>query len=143
MIRFLLGTIAAIGGVALAIVIEGGNLLSYFAITAFSIALLVPFFAVLAVWSLKEWGQAWRDAMAPAKAAKETRVTSAAIWAFSEKASYAAGIVGFIAGLILVLSQLRDISTIGPSLAIGLTCPMYTILLGLIYRILKARVDRD
>lgn len=145
MLRFILGTLASVGIVLVAILIEGGNLLSYFALTAFAIALLVPFFAVLAVWSLREWLEAWKDAFDPlgrAEARKAGLGTSAAIWAFSEKVSYTAGFVGFIAGAILILSHLSDPSTLGPRFAIGLTCPLDAALLGLVYRILGARVGR-
>lgn len=145
MLRFILGTLASVGIVLIGIVIEGGNLLSYFTLTAFAIALLVPFFAVLAVWSLGEWIEAWKDAFDPigeGEARRASLGTSAAIWAFSEKVSYTAGFVGILAGTILVLSQLSDPSTLGPRFAVGLTCPLYAALLGLVYRILGARVGR-
>lgn len=140
MLRFILGSLASIGVVMVGIVIEGGNLLSYFALTAFAICILVPFFATLAVWSLAEWFEAWRDAFATGGQSPSDRL-SASVWAFSEKAAYAAGGLGFIAGLVLLLSRLRALSELGPLLAIGLTSLLYAILIGLVCRILRARVE--
>lgn len=139
MIRFIIGTLAAVGVVVFAIAIEGGPLLAYLGMTPILIAAALPLFAVLAAWRWKEWMAAWKDAFGPMGSPSAAR--SSAIWDFQEKASYAAGVIGFLAGLILLLSQLRDPSTMGRSLAVCLTCPLYAVLFGLACRILKARVD--
>lgn len=143
MIRFIIGTLASLGVLVGAIVLENGNLLAYLVPSALGIALLMPFFGVLAVWSLADWIQAWRDALGRGKAQGGDKGIrkSAAIWAFSEKASYAAGVVGFITGLIIMLSNLSTPATMGPSVAAGLTCPLYAVLEGLVCRILRARVE--
>ena len=143
MIRFIFGTLASLAVLVGAIVLEGGNILAYLVVSALGIALLMPFFGVLAVWSLADWLKAWRDALGkgrPQGGDKGAR-KSAAIWEFSERVSYAAGFVGFITGLILMLSNLSTPETLGPSVAAGLTCPLYAVLEGLVCRILRARVE--
>lgn len=140
MLRFILGTLASLAVVILAVLMEGGNIFAYLSVNALAIALLIPFFAVLAVWRLGDWLKAWRDAL-KAGGDSASAATSKAIWAFFEKAGYAAGGVGFIAGLILVLSHIQAIEEVGRGLAIALTCPMYALLLGLVCRILRARVE--
>ena len=55
---------------------------------------------------------------------------------------YLSSVVGFILGLVLILSNLSDISTIGRPLAVGLMTPVYAILFGVVARILRARVEK-
>lgn len=143
MVRFILGTLATLGTLVLAILIEQGNPATYIVATPMLIAILMPFFATLAVWSIGEWLQAWKDALGArtARLDKTSARRSADIWAFSERAAYAAGGAGFITGLILMLSTLRQLSELGEGLAITLACPFYVILIGLVCRILKARVE--
>ena len=61
MARFLFGSVAIIATFVFLFLFEGGNLLSLFMLSPLLIVILVPAFAVLAVWSLKDWGRAWRD----------------------------------------------------------------------------------
>jgi flagellar motor component MotA len=140
MLRFILGTLASIGVVALVITVEGGSVLSYLILSALAIALLVPFFAILAVWPFREWATAWKDALS-SKGPRANAAKSVAIWDFAEKASWASGIIGFICGLVMILSQLRTPSALGPSVAASLTCPLYAVISGLVCRILRARVE--
>ncbi len=140
MIRFVLSTLALIASIVSVILFEGGSLPSYFVVSAFLIVALIPLFAVLAVWSLKDWGRAWRDAFAAGAGASSAAV-SAKLWSFYEKSNYAAGLVGSLLGIITILSRLNDPSRLGASLAVALTAPTYAILLGLVARILKARVE--
>jgi flagellar motor component MotA len=142
MIRFILSTLSIVAILVAAILLEGGNPFSYVAFSAMIIVIFVPFFAVLAVWRLSEWGKAWKDAFS-AQRDSTTSAVSVAIWEFSEKASYAAGIIGLIVGIILVLSNVSDFSKMGRGLAATLTAPMWSILIGLVSRILGAKVVRN
>ena len=140
MARFLFGTVAIVATFLSIFLFEGGNLLSLLMLSPLLIVILVPAFAVLAVWSLKDWGRAWKDGLARAGAG--CAPDSAELWAFYERMCYLASIVGFILGLVLILSSLRDVSTIGKPLAVGLMTPVYAILFGIVARILRARVER-
>ncbi len=140
MVRFIFGLLASIATILVSILLERGNLGAFFVPNSATIAVLVPFFAVLAVYPLREWGAAWKDALG--RGAPSAAPRSADIWEFQEKACYASGFIGFIVGLVLVFSQLNELSGVGRGLAAGLSCPMYAVLLGLVCRILKARVMR-
>ena len=56
---------------------------------------------------------------------------------------YAAAVIGPILGAIIMLSSLSTLDRLGPPLAAGLTTPLYSILLGMMARILRARVARS
>ncbi len=140
MARFLLGTVAIFATFVSIFLFEGGNLPSLLMLSPLLIVILVPAFAVLAVWSLKDWGRAWRDGFARADAG--CAPGSAELWAFYERMCYLSSVVGFILGLVLILSNLTDISTIGRPLAVGLMTPVYAILFGVVARILRARVEK-
>ncbi len=141
MARFLFGTVAIFATFVSLFLIEGGNLLSLLMLSPLLIVILVPAFAVLAVWSLGDWGRAWKDALARGDA--DSAPDSAELWAFYERMCYLASVVGFILGLVIILSNLGDISTIGRPLAVGLMTPVYAILFGIVARILRARVERS
>ena len=83
MARFLLGTVAIFATFVSIFLFEGGNLPSLLMLSPLLIVILVPAFAVLAVWSLKDWGRAWRDGFARADA--ECAPGSAELWAFYER----------------------------------------------------------
>jgi flagellar motor component MotA len=140
MARFLFGTLAIVATFVFLFLFEGGNLPSLLMLSPFLIVILVPAFAVLAVWSLEDWGRAWRDGFARGDA--DRAPDSAELWAFYERMCYLSSIVGFILGLVIILSNLGDLSTIGRPLAVGLMTPVYAILFGIVARILRARVER-
>ena len=147
MLRFVLSTLALIGTALFLFILEGGRPGSLVMFSSLMISILIPAFAVLAVWSLREWGRAWKDAFAApggrgGKAGPD-RADSIALWAFYEKASYAAAVMGPILGGIIMLSSLSTVDRLGPALAAGLTTPLYSILLGMMARILRARVERS
>lgn len=140
MTRFIVGSLALVGIIAGAILIEGGNPVAYLMLTPGLLAFLVPLCAVFAVWPAREWIAAWKDAFTGDES--PTAARSSAIWEFEEKAAYAAGIVGLVIGVIVLLSSLRELSRLGEGLAVCLLCPFYAALIGLGCRVLKAKVDR-
>lgn len=139
--RFLFGTIAALLCLGFAFFIEGGRIGALFLPSPFIIAFGVPLFATLAVWNFKAWARAWGDAMAPARESG-SREASARLWGFYEKACYAAGIVAFFLGSIIILSSPgQEAAGLKASFAVDLIAPLYALLLALIARILRHRVD--
>jgi len=110
-------------------------------LTAFLITFFVPLFGVLAVWTWGSWLRAWSHAFRPADPA-EAKV-SLDIWKFSEFASYLAGVLGWLTGAILILGNVEniDLSRFAHVNAAGLVAPVYGILFGFVYRILRARVE--
>lgn len=140
MIRFVSWTLAILAILVFCILLEGGSIGAYLMLTPGIISFLMPLFAALAVWPAREWGQAWKDAFD--KGDSPTAARSSAIWEFEEKASYATGIIAFIAGIIILLTHLSSPAQLGRALAAGLNGPLYALLIALACRILRARVDR-
>jgi hypothetical protein len=124
-----------------AFILEGGAVLGLLGFSAFLITFFVPFFGSLAVWSFREWRQAWGHAFRPAEGPEAQR--SAALWQFSELACYAAGVLGALIGAVLILGNLEGASIQQLAHAFGalLVSPTYGTLFGLICRILRARVE--
>ncbi len=140
MIRFVIGVVLILAALCGAIVIEGGSLLAYMAVTSFMIAVIVPIFAELSVWKGSEWRNALVDAFRPTTDKLRLEI-AVRIWRFFEKASYIAGVLGLIVGVILVLSTIRDMTAIGKPLGVCLLSPLYGTVLGLVAYMLKSRVE--
>jgi hypothetical protein len=142
MLRFILSTLALFGTAIFAFVFEGGQPLDLFLPSPLIIAVCVTGFAVLAVWSARDWGRAWKDAFAKAPGSPSAG-TSAALWAFYEKACYAAGVVGFLLGLNIIGTSVPENSMLARSLAVNCVTPILAILFAMVARILRARVERN
>lgn len=141
MIRFIVSVILMLASMAGAVMLERGSLLGYIGFTAFIVELLVPLFAMLAVWRFAEIGRAFADAFT-IKPDPVSRARSARIWEFTEKVCYAAGVIGLILGAVLVLSRVSgSIDELGRAFGVSLLAPLYSIILGIVCRILKARVE--
>jgi flagellar motor component MotA len=137
--RFLFGTLAVLATLVGAIWLEGGDLVALLLPSPFLISFCVPVFAVLAVWDLRAWGRAWRDAFAPAPEAK-SRENSARLWEFFEKISYAAGFMGFVAGAIIILGHEDSYVSMAQPFSVALISPLYAAFLAIVARILRNRV---
>jgi hypothetical protein len=102
----------------------------------------VPIFAVLAVWSLKDWGKAWKDAFETGSKPSPSARASAKLWDFYEKVCYIAGIVGFILGLNSIFQNRGGLDgEVFHPLAVDCVAPILAIFLAMVARILKARVE--
>jgi flagellar motor component MotA len=139
--RFILSTVVLFGTLLFAFFLEGGRLLDFVLPSPLIIVVGVTAFAVLAVWSLKDWGRAWKDAFAK-EAGSPSAGTSAALWAFYEKACYAAGVVGFLLGINIIGSNSGAIDRLGASIAVNCIAPILSVLFALVARILRARVEQ-
>ena len=138
--RFIIGTLALFGALIFAFVIEGGNPGDFILPTPLIIVVCVPIFAGLAVWSLKDWALAWKDAFAKGSESASAQA-SIKLWDFYEKACYIAGVVGFMLGLNIIGSNADVLSRLGRSLAVDCIAPILAILFAMVARILKARVE--
>ncbi len=138
--RFILASLGAVAILGLAYFIEGGKFSALLFPSPFLITFGMPFFAVLAVWSLGTWGRAWADAMKP-QADSRRRESSAELWDFYEKACYSAGILAFILGCVVILRNHGGVDgRLFESFAVNLISPLYAILFALLARILRFRV---
>jgi flagellar motor component MotA len=142
MVRFIVALVLLLATLVGAVVIEGGNPLAYIGLSGLIIALLVPLFAMLAVWGFAEIGRAFGDAFSQ-KARAKSRETSVRIWAFTETVCYVTGVVAFILGGVLVLSRIAgSLEQLGRALAVCFLGPLYGVLLGIFCRIMRARVQK-
>ncbi len=139
MLRFSIGTLSSLIAFSAAYFLEGGGFYYFLLPSPLIIVLLVPFFAVLAVWSLKELVGAWKAAFAKGLSEAEGKA-AAALWDFYEKAFYAAGVIGTLAGVIVIFRfdviELKAFSVL-------FVCLTESIFLGLFARILRARVEKN
>jgi flagellar motor component MotA len=143
MIRFIVSLLLLLGTILFAVVLERGSILNYIGFTAFLVELLVPLFAMLAVWRLAEIGRAFGDAFSR-KADTGSRTRSARVWEFTEKVCYAAGVIGLILGIVLILSRVSgSVEELGRAFGASLIAPLYGVMLGIVCRILKARVENE
>jgi flagellar motor component MotA len=138
MARFIIGVVLLVVFLAGAILLEGGNLLRYIGISAFIVVFFPAVFAALAVWDRKALGQAFRDSLGKKAATDAAR--SARIWAFLERIFYLMGVLGWVIGVILILSHLNaDTSRLFRGAASDFISPVYGIFFGIICRILHSR----
>jgi flagellar motor component MotA len=141
MLRFIVSLILLLGTITAAMVLDAGNPIALIRIPALFIELLVPVFAMLAVWRLAEVGHAFRDAFSR-KGDAASRSRSARIWELTEKVCYAAAVIGPILGAVLILSSGRNSAAeLSAAVSSALIAPLYGITLGIVCRILKARVE--
>jgi hypothetical protein len=142
MTRFILGTLALFGTAVFAFVIEGGSPLVFLLPSPLLIVVCIPAFAVLAVWSLKDWGRAWKDAFSMSGSATASSIK---LWDFYEKACYVAGVVGFILGLNVIFSHRGGVDARDMLMPLSVNCiaPILAILFAMVARILKARVEKN
>jgi len=140
--RFILGTVGLVGTFLLAFFMEGGSVEDFLLPTPLIIIVCVPSFAVLAVWRLRDWGVAWRDAFA---AEAGTSGASAELWSFYEKACYIAGVVAFFLGLVVIFKEGGGVSRtdILRPLAVDCVAPILAIVFAMVARILRARVEEN
>jgi flagellar motor component MotA len=141
MVRFIVSLVLLVASMVGPIILEGGNILAYIGISAFIIDASVPFFAMLAVWRIGQIGTAWKDAFSK-RGGSSSAVRSQRIWEFAEKVCYATGVVGFLAGMVIIFSNWgAPLNTIGRPLAAGMLGPIYAVLFAILCRILRARVQ--
>ena len=141
MVRFIISLVLLVGSIVGPILLEGGTILAYIGISSFIINVLVPFFAMLAVWRLSEIGSAWRDAFSHRSDAA-AKARSVRIWEFAEKICYATGVISILAGTVIVLSNIRpSMVDLGRAFAAGVLGPLYAVLFAVLCRILRTRVQ--
>jgi flagellar motor component MotA len=129
--------------VIVVILMEGGNPIALLNVSAFVLVTALPLLAGLAVWGWKALSAGFS---APFR--RSARIKNASgIWAFLEKMCYLSGLLGFVLGIVYVLSVLRGselafIENLGKGIAVCLVTVFYGLFLGMLCRIMKARVER-
>ncbi|HVP18930.1 MAG TPA: hypothetical protein VMU36_08020 [Spirochaetia bacterium] len=142
MMRFFICVVLMLAFILGAIWLEGGRFPAFFAPTTFAVVLLVPFISTFAVWGFPGIGKAFRSALGKVEDAKVLG-RSLIVWDFFEKTTYAAGLLGFILGIILVLTSITEPRTIGKPLSFCFLSLIYGFFFGIVARILRARVEEN
>ena len=148
MLRFIVGYIFVILFFLIGWVLEGGNPIRLIGPSSFLITFFVPFFAVLSIWTFKDCGKAFSYAFKGSPSHEEVR-KGVALWLLWERLSFIGGILGFIGGMILILSALPspenpfDLNMFGRSIGTALIAPIYGLFLGVFGRIMKTRVEEN
>ena len=147
MLRFIVGFVLAIFVFIGSWLLEGGgDPLLLIGFSPFLFSFLIPFCAVLSVWSFKEWGSAFSHAFKgrpnPAEAKR-----SIALWLFWERIALIGGGLGLLAGWMIISANLPvandsvNISMLGKYFAFSLLAPVYGMFWAIAGHILKTRVE--
>jgi flagellar motor component MotA len=141
MVRFIVSLLLMLLSIVFALFVDGGNPLQIVGVPALIVELLVPTFAMLAVWRLAELRHALRHAFSDTGDV-ELRARSARIWEFAEKICYAGAVIGAVLGLVIILSA-QNLPPEALRRAFGAACvaPLYGVIFGIVCRILRARVQ--
>ena len=142
MARFLVGQIALVLAVVLAIAMIGGRATTWLhpATMAVVFVLVVPLVAALSAHPWEAFRRAFRDAFDPS-ASSPSNAASEKVWRHLESFIYFGGVIAFFAGLIVTFSFLgSDLGSLGIKFAATLVAPFYSVLLAMSCRVLRARV---
>jgi flagellar motor component MotA len=140
MVKFIISLFLIFFTIAGALLLEGGDPVSYLGITAFIIVFFIPVFASMGVWGLSEIGNLWVDSFSKKKT--PTLKVSLKIIDFYEKGFYISGILCTVLGIIFVLAHIEKLEVLGRGLALSFLGILYGLIFGLIARILRARLDK-
>ena len=143
MIKFLSCVLAIMLIISGAFILEGGNPVNLLMLGAFLIVFFVPLFAALAVWKLGDIGKALKDALGKSPG-KDSALKSIRIWIFFERIFYLSGVLGFLAGIILILSRLGgDLTDLAHSFAMDTCFGVTAVFFGILSKILRNRVENQ
>jgi hypothetical protein len=138
--RFLISVVLMLAFILGATSYEGARLTILVGISPFAFVLIIPFVSVFAVWGFREIGSAFRAALGKAPEVEGPK-RCLLVWELFEKMTYTAGFMGLVLGSILLLRRLSDPRMIGQGLGVCLLSLVYAFVLGIIARILRARVE--
>jgi flagellar motor component MotA len=143
MTRFILGIVFAIVALMTGATMFGGSLVTWLhpAVGAFFLVVVAPWFAAMAVWSRKDVAQAFRDAFRPA-GGPTPAPASTGVWRTFEYLFYSASVISLFTGLVITFNHLSyDPANLGPKLGASLISPFYGVMLAMVARLLRIRVE--
>jgi flagellar motor component MotA len=143
MTRFILGIVFTIAALMIGAFMFGGSLVTWLhpVVGAFFLVVVSPWFAAMAVWSRKDVAQAFRDAFRPVGGSAPVPASSA-VWKTFEYLFYVASVIGLFTGLVITFNHLSyDPANLGGKLGASLIAPFYGILLAMVARLLRIKVE--
>ncbi|MDR1251030.1 MAG: hypothetical protein LBK62_02575 [Treponema sp.] len=125
MIRYVLSVLVFLAGIVLTISAVGGGVLIYVDIPGCIIAVIVPFLFTGVVCGFTEMRSAFSAALGKERE-KETLLKALHFFKVYGKATWIAGYIAVLIGVIAMLVNLEDKTAIGPNLALALTAMLYS-----------------
>ena len=132
MIRFLVSLVVfAVGSVSTVLLSGGGTGIIFLDLPSFIIAVVVPFLFVNVLFGFKEMGEAFSTPFRK-EADKEKLMQSLIFFKTYAKATWLAGLISVLIGLITMLCTLDDKASIGPNAALALESLLYCGIINLV-----------
>jgi flagellar motor component MotA len=144
MTRFILGTVFSIVALIIGATLFGGSLVTWLhpVVGVFFLVVVAPWFATLAVWSRKDVALAFRDAFRPMGGLAPVPASSG-VWKTFEYLFYSASVISLFTGLVITFSHLSyDPANLGPKLGASLISLFYGVMMAMVARLLRTRVER-
>ena len=119
MVRYLISIALILGGIIASTFLAGGNIMAFFDIPSFLLVAVVPFLFVSVLFGFKDMAAAFSSALK--KEIDQDSLKKALIFfrAYG-KAVWITGIVGVVIGVVGMLTNLEDVSAIGPNVALSI-----------------------
>lgn len=137
---FLLVTFVLIGGI---VTLSGGNPIQFLDLPSLLVLLMLLISVLLSAGLLREFANAFRLVSSRKRECSlpELRLASSAV-GLAVKTLTASGVLSALLGAIVILTTLRDFSTLGPNLVVAILAPAYSMVLILILLPLRSRIDK-
>ena len=133
MIRFLVSLVVFAVGSVSAVLITGAvqSGIIFLDLPSFIIAVVVPFLFVSVLFGFKEMGEAFSTPLQK-EADKEKLMQSLVFFKTYAKATWLAGLISVIIGIMTMLAFLDDKASIGPMVALALESLLYCGIINLV-----------
>jgi flagellar motor component MotA len=129
--RHFLSVACALAIVGLVLVFSGGRIGSYFDLPSVIMVIGVPLSLLRAGWGFREMGAAFRNALSD-RAARVELEDAAHFFQTARRYLLGSGLLAILLGTIAMLSNLGDLSKLGPNVAVALISIFYAVALGLL-----------
>lgn len=129
--RHFLSVACALAIVILVLVFSGGRIGTYFDIPSAIMIIGVPLALLRAGWGFGEMGAAFRNALSD-KAARAELEDAAFFFKTAKRYLLGSGVLAILLGSIAMLSNLGDLSRLGPNVAVALISIFYALALVLL-----------
>ena len=125
MARFIVSLAVFAVGFVSAITLEGCSVFNYLDFPSLIIAVVLPFLFVSTLFGFKEMGRAFSIPLKK-EPEKDKLIPALAFFKMYGKATWLAGLVGVISGVISMLVNLEDKNQVGPALALAIVSLLYS-----------------
>jgi flagellar motor component MotA len=125
MIRYLISLVIFLAGIIWTIITSGGSVLTYLDIPSLIIVGIFPFLFTSVLFGFNEMGLAF-SVLIRKETEKEKLINATNFFKIYGKVTWIAGCVAVLIGVIAMLANLEDRTTLGPNLALALISMLYS-----------------